>query len=341
MAIANKNPTRLTQFVHNTERYAAVVIIDVILFIVFSTTLSGFLSVANISNLLTGSAVLWVVSLGMTLVVISAGIDLTVASQMGLSGYMLGTLLLGGMNSWLAIFVMLIFSAVCGAVVNGFLIGKAGLNFFVVTLGSMTAFTGIVNIWSGTQTLAINDPVVSAIGYGQFVGIPITIWVMIATFFIALYIQRWTYYGRDVYAVGGSIEAARLSGIRTSRTLVGVYTISAVCAGIAALIELGQLGAASPRVTLVLPLQAAAAVLLGGTAFTGGVGGVIGTAAGILFIGVLQNGLGLAGVSSYWQQVVTGIILVLAVGLEPTRRKIGDIRHRRRLSSYDPDSSCT
>ncbi|HWK60288.1 MAG TPA: ABC transporter permease [Eoetvoesiella sp.] len=319
------------KFIRGTERYAAVVIIDIVLVIVFSTALPGFLSVANISNLLTGSAVLWVVSLGMTFVVVSAGIDLAVAAQMGLSGYLLATLLLAGTSSWLAISIVLVFSAACGALVNGVLIGKAGLNFFVVTLGSMTAFTGVVNIWSDTRTLAVDDSVILAIGYGTFLGVPIAIWIMLAALAIAVYIQRWTYFGRDVFATGGSIEAARLSGIRTSRILIGVYTLSAVCAGIAALIQVGQLGAASPLITLALPLQAAAAVLLGGTAFSGGVGGVVGTAAGVLFIGILQNGLGLAGISSYWQQVVTGIILVLAVGLDPLRKLLGDLRRRRRL----------
>jgi len=153
---------------------------------------------------------------------------------------------------------------------------------------------------------------------------------MIVSFLIALYVQHRTYWARDVYAIGGSIVAARLSGIRTSLTLISVYALAGGCAALGGVITTGRIGAAAPQPDPNLPLQAIAAVLLGGTSLLGGQGGVGGTALGVLFIGILQNGLSIAGLSSFWQQVVTGVILVVAVGGDQLsmRRGIGGVRKR-------------
>ena len=207
-------------------------------------------------------------------------------------------------------------AALIGGAVNGVLIGKVGLSFFVVTLGTLSLYRGIVNIWSDTETTYITSGFVDAIGFGKLAGVPYPVWIMVATYVVALVVLRWTYFGRDVYAVGGNITAARLSGINVARTLILVYAIAGLCAGIAGVIQAGRLGAASPLVGESTPLDAAAAVLLGGTSFLGGVGGVTGTAVGVLFIGTLQNGLSIAAVSSFWQQVVTGVILIVAIAID-------------------------
>src|SRR5262245_64852523 len=127
---------------------------------------------------------------------------------------------------------------------------------------------------------------------------------MIGTFLVSFVVLRWTYFGRDVYAVGGNVDAARLSGISVARTIIAVYAIAGLAAALGGVIQVGRLGAASPLVGADIPLNAAAGVLLGGTSFLGGVGGVTGTVVGVLFIGTLQNGLSIAGVQSFWQQVV-------------------------------------
>jgi ribose transport system permease protein len=152
------------------------------------------------------------------------------------------------------------------------------------------------------------------------------IWIMTAAFLVFLYVQTRTYFGRDIYAVGGGMTAARLSGIRTSRTQVTVWAVAGAMAALAGIVAVGRIGAASPLPDNTLPLNAIAAILLGGSALTGGVGGVGGTALGVLFIGVLQNGLSLSGIPTYWQQIVTGIILVVAVlgdRLQGSRLRIG------------------
>lgn len=224
----------------------------------------------------------------------------------------------------------LLIGALIGGGVNGVLIGRFGLSFFVVTLGTLSLYRGIVNIWSNTQTVYITSPLVDGIGFGKFLGLPTPVWIMIAVFAVAFVVLRWTFFGRDVYAVGGNSDAARLSGISVPRTLIAVYAIAGMCAALGGVIQAGRLGAASPLVGESIPLDAAAAVLLGGTSFLGGVGGVTGTAVGVLFIGTLQNGLSIAGVSSFWQQVVTGAILIVAVGIDRMQQSPRGMRFGRR-----------
>ncbi len=159
---------------------------------------------------------------------------------------------------------------------------------------------------------------------------------MIGTFLLAFVVLRWTYFGRDIYAVGGNIEAARLSGINVPRTLICAYGITGLCAGLAGVIQAGRLGAASPLVGADVPLNSAAAVLLGGTSFVGGVGGVTGTAVGVLFIGTLQNGLSIAGVQSFWQEVVTGAILIAAVSFDRLQQNRGGLRRTTTATPATP-----
>jgi ribose transport system permease protein len=318
-----------------TRLFRPILVVTVVLFIVLTTTQSAFLTWQNVQNLLTGVSALWIISLGMTFVLITAGADLSVSAISALTGIFLAKIISGGVPGWPAVVITLIFGSVMAAVINGGLIGRFRLSFFVVTLASMTALTGVVNIWSGTLSFTINSPVAMEIGVNSVLGLPAPIWIMIIAFVISLWIQRWTYCGRDVYAVGGSIKAARLSGIRTTRTLVITYGISGFCATIAGIITAGRIGVAAPNVDPNLPLQAIAAVLLGGTSLAGGSGGVGGTILGVVFLGMLQNGLSIAGVPSFWQQVVTGIILVLAV-LGDRLGLIGDRLRRRRGRDGEP-----
>ena len=307
-----------------------VLLLLIAIFVFFSLTQPDFLSQANIENLLTSSSILFVVSIGMTFVVLTGGIDLSVGSLLALSGIILSELFnAAGLPAWLAVVLTVLAAAVIGGAVNGVLIGRVGLSFFVVTLGTLSLYRGIVNIWSDTETTYISSPFVDAIGFGKFLGVAAPIWIMIGTFLLAFVVLRWTYFGRDVYAVGGNITAARLSGINVARTLILVYALAGLCAGLAGVIQAGRLGAASPLVGESTPLDAAAAVLLGGTSFLGGVGGVTGTAVGVLFIGTLQNGLSIAAVSSFWQQVVTGAILIVAIAIDRVQQQPGR-RWRRR-----------
>jgi len=320
------------------SRYAAVLVLLIALFVGFAATQHNFFTSANIENLLTSVSILWVVSIGMTFVVLTAGIDLSVGSLLALSGIILSHLLNNAaLPAWLAVALTLLIGAAIGGCVNGLLIGRVGLSFFVVTLGTLSLYEGIVNIWSDTKTTYISSSWIDGIGFGKALGVATPIWIMIGTFLIAFVVLRWTYFGRDVYAVGGNIDAARLSGINVAGTLMAVYAIAGLGAALAGIIQAGRLGAASPLVGQDIPLSAAAAVLLGGTSFTGGVGSVVGTAVGVLFIGTLQNGLSIAGVSSFWQQVVTGVILIVAVGIDRLQQNpSGRFVRRKDASGHGP-----
>lgn len=316
------------------QRFFVVLVLLFLMIVFFSFTQPQFLSGANISAILTASSILWIAAMGLTFVMLSGGFDLSIGSMLALAGIALGWFLNDmGMPVGLAIIATVALGVVLGGLVNGFLIGKLGLSFLVVTLGSLILFRGLTNFWSGSKTTQINSSFLEALAFGSTLGVPNPVWVMLATFLVMLYVQKFTFFGRDIYAVGGNIEAARLSGIRTSRTVIAVYAISAGLAALAAVMQDARIGAASPQVGDNLVFAAAAAVLLGGTAFSGGVGGVSGTVVGVLFLGVLQNGLAVSGVASYWQQIITGLILIGAITLDYVQRKGSPFRSRTKASA--------
>jgi ribose transport system permease protein len=319
----------LSAWFEGVGRFAAILILVIGLFIYFSVTEPRFFEGQNLENLLSGVSILWVVSMGMTFVVLTAGIDLSVGSMLALMGVVLANMLNAGVPDWLGVILVVLCGAILGGALNGVLIGYVGLSFFVVTLGSMAILHGAVALWTGVETIYINSSLIESIGIGHVGGIPVPIWIMLGTFVVGFAVLRFAYFGRDVYAVGGNQKAARLSGVNVSRTLMAVYAISGGCAALGTVIQAGRLGAASPLVGTEIPLQAAAAVLLGGTSFVGGVGSVVGTAVGVLFIGTLQNGLGIAGVSAFWQEVITGTILILAVLIDRVRQDSSRFRLRR------------
>lgn len=296
-----------------TRHFRPVLVLVVALFVALAVTQKYFFTTINLENMLTSVSVLWVTALGMTFVLIGGGVDLSVGAISAMTGIFFAKVIAVGVPGGVVVPLAIIFGALLGGAINGLLIGKFGLSFFVVTLASMTALTGVVNLWSQTKTFLVTAPIASQIAINKAIGLPVPIWIMIITWLLALYVQKWTYFGRDVFAVGGSVQAARLSGIRTQRTLIGVYALVGGAAALGGIIAAGRIGAASPLVDNNLPLEAIAAVLLGGSVLGGGSGGVGGTALGVLFIGLLSNGLAIAGVQSSWQEVVTGIILVAAV----------------------------
>jgi ribose/xylose/arabinose/galactoside ABC-type transport system permease subunit len=296
-----------------TRHFRPVLLLVVVLLIYFTVAQGDFMTKSNIENMLSGVSVLWVVALGMTFLLLTGGADLSVGAIASIAGILLAKLLNVGVSGLPCVLLAIVFGALIGGFINGFLIGKLNLSFFVVTLASMIMLTGVVNLWSGTKSYFVNDSLINRIGVEDTLGLPTTIWIMIVSFVIFLYVQHRTYWARDVYAIGGSVVAARLSGIRTSLILFSVYALSGACAALGGVITTGRIGAATPQPDPNLPLQAIAAVLLGGTSLLGGQGGVGGTVLGVLFIGILQNGLSLSGVSSFWQQVITGVILVVAV----------------------------
>jgi ribose transport system permease protein len=303
------------------QRFLAVLVLLIAVFIFLSLTQSRFLTSGNINALLTGASILWMVAIGLTFVMLTGGFDLSLGALLALSGIAMGTFMTQwGIPVGVAIPMTVVFGALVGVAGNGFLIGKVGLPFLVVTLGTLTLYSGLVNLWSNGVTTEVLSGTLTALAFNSALGIPIPVWIMVGVWLVALYVQRSTYFGRDVYAVGGSADAAQLSGVRVSRTLISVYTIAGGLAGVAGVVQVARIGAASPQVGGTVIFDAAAAVLLGGTSFSGGVGGVGGTAIGVLFLATLQNGLSVSGVADYWQQIISGAILIVVVTLDRVQR---------------------
>lgn len=310
-------PTRLAK-----QRFFAVLVMLVALVAFFSLTQPRYLTSANVESMLTSASILWVVALGSTFVMLTGGFDLSVGSLLALVGILLGTCINdAGIPPGVAVLIVLVFGALAGVLVNGLLIGRLGLSFFVITLATLILYRGLVNLVSDTKTEAINSSLLNSLAFDKVLGVPIPVWIMLVTLVLAIYLLRSTYFGRDVYAVGGNPAAAELSGIRVSRTLMAVYGIAGLAAALGGVIQSARIGAASPAVGEDIIFAAAAAVLLGGTAFSGGVGGVVGTAVGVLFLAALQNGLSVAGVATFWQQIVTGLILIAAMLLDKAQRE--------------------
>ncbi|GBF74560.1 hypothetical protein PA598K_02914 [Paenibacillus sp. 598K] len=303
-------------------RFAGIGPLLILLCVAIAVMNPVFLSFQNWVNLLNSVASIWIMAMAMTLVLLTAGFDLSVGSMLALSGVGMVTMMRAGVPESPAILLTLAAAGVIGGLTNGLLIGKMGLNFFVVTLGTMTLYRGIVYVWTNGQTLYASDyRIVSWIGNGKIGPLPVTILLMALVFVAVWLMLRYTHYGRSIYVVGGNPTAARLAGMNVGLILISVYALAAVFAALAGVVETGRLASASPTVGMSTELLVAAAVLLGGTSFRGGEGGVVGTALGVLFIGVLQNGLGLSGISSYWQNVITGIILIFAIMLNHAKSK--------------------
>jgi ribose transport system permease protein len=309
----------LSRSYRSIKVFAGALIALLIICVYLTLTQPFFLTNGNILNVLAGNSSLILVSLGMTFVLLTAGFDLSVGAVLAVSGYVAYLSIEHGQSPIMAVTFALISGLVLGGVINGLLIGWARLNFLVVTLGTTSLFGGALNVITNGQTHTIKEPVGSLtyfIGNGEVIGIPFPVVLSAIAVMIAGYVLRFTSYGRAVYAVGGNREAARLAGINATAVLVSVYAIAGLFAAMAGVVEASRLSAASPTAGATMALTAGAAVLLGGTSFFGGIGGVTGTVVGVLLIAVLQNGLGLIGVSAFWQGVVTGAVLIAAVGLD-------------------------
>lgn len=312
-------------------RFLVVLLLLVLVFVFFSLTQERFFTSANIQALISGASILWVVAIGLTFVMLAGGFDLSLGSLLALSGVAFGALYLDlGLPAVLAVALTIVFGGLLGAAVNGVLIGRLNLSFLVVTLGTLILYRGLVNLWTDTKTRGLDSTLLDAIAFSTFLGIPIPMWIMLVTFALALWILSSTYFGRDVYSVGGNADAARLSGVKVATIGVSIYAIAGALAATAGVIQAARVGAVSPVVGETIIFDATAAVLLGGTSFVGGIGGVGGTAVGVLFLATLQNGLAVSGVQSFWQQVITGAILLVVVLTEWLQRDGSVLRRRGR-----------
>jgi putative xylitol transport system permease protein len=290
--------------------------------IVMSLLSPYFLTVGNLSNVMLQISINGILAIGMTFVILAAGIDLSVGSVLALAGMVAASFVSGdtphgvvwGIASGLAA------GALCGAI-NGLVISAFKLPSFVVTLGMLSAARGAVQIWNdGMPIPGLSDSFLF-IGTGRVVGVPMPVWLFLGLFVICWLALRYTRFGRHVYAVGGNEKSAKTSGIATRLVQFWVYTICGACAGLAGIVLTARTTSALTQSGIGYELDAIAAVVIGGTSLAGGVGSLAGTLFGVLIIGVINNGLDLLGVSSYYQQVIKGVVIVAAVLLDNVSRR--------------------
>ena len=299
------------------KKYGTFIVL-LALVIIVSIINPKFLSMYNILNIFKQVSINGLIALGMTFVILTGGIDLSVGAILGLTGMILGLLIAGGTPELLAIPAVLIIGGLLG-LFNGILISKIKLQDFIVTLATMTMFGGLTLIISnGIPAMGItkNAPVLDFFSQGSIVGIPFPMIVFIAVFFILLVLLQNTVFGRGVYAIGGNEEVARLSSMPTNRIKTMVYVISGVMSSLAGIILTSRLSSSQPTAGAGFELDAIAAVVIGGTSLAGGRGRLFGTFIGVLIIGVLNNGLNIIGVSAFFQQFIKGLVILLAVILD-------------------------
>jgi ribose transport system permease protein len=294
------------------------ILLALLLLIVVGSVLSPFfLQPANFLNVARQVAIVGILGIGMTFVILTAGIDLSVGSIVGLVAIASASLMHEGVPWPLALVLGLLTGALVGAV-NGLGITKGRLQPFIMTLGMLVIARGVTMTYSKGQPISLG-PAADAfawLGTGVLLGVPVPVWVLAVVAAAAGFTLRYTTFGRHVYAVGDNPEAARLSGINTNRVVFGVYVISGLCAAVSALIIVSRLTAGEPSQGTGFELDAIAIVVIGGTSLFGGEGGIRGTLIGAAIVAVVANLLNLLGVSPFSQQIVKGLIILGAVLLE-------------------------
>src|SRR5262245_34583257 len=281
-----------------------------------------FLTVGNVMNVMRQVSINALIAFGMTLVILLGGIDLSVGSILAVSSVLTAMLMNAGYDPVLATLVGILAGAVMGSI-NGLIVAKGKVAPFIATLGMMTALRGVsLVLTNGSPITCFSSEFFAMLGGGYLAGlIPVPVVWMLAMFALFWFVLTKTVFGRHVYATGGNAEAAKLSGVKTDRVQIGVYVLSGAMAAMAGVILTSRLNSAQPTAGVGYELDAIAAVVVGGTCLRGGRGWIFGTLVGALLIGVLNNGLNLMGVSSFYQQVIKGAVILLAVLLDRGGKK--------------------
>lgn len=297
-------------------------ILLVLLFVIFSVSNSKFAQLSNIMNILEQSGVLLVVGMGMTFVIIAGGIDLSVGSVLGLTAS-ISAICINAFGP-AGVLIGILIGGVCG-LVSGVIYVKAKIPSFIVTLGMMTIVRGILLIITGGMTVLIKNNSIRSFSNGRLFFVPNVFLIFIFVFIICLLLFDYTSFGVYARAIGGNEEVARFSGIDIDWVKIKIFLLSGMTAGIGGVLSAIRLGASSPNLGQGFELNVIGAVVLGGTALSGGTGKLIGTVIGALIMGMLNNGLNVIGVNAFIQMVVRGIVVIVAVILTIDRKKLSGI----------------
>lgn len=301
----------------------------IVLIIVNLLTVPVFGTWPNITNLMRTLAIPLLLAAAGTLVLLTGAVDLSAGAMLGLSGILYAQLVVAQIHPLLALVLTVVGAGLIGFGTNGLLIGRVGMSFFVVTLGMASVLRGAAFLWSDSASIDMSsDPVSSIIGNDTIIDgrIPVSIVIALSALVLLWIVLRYTTFGRSIYAVGGNRQAAELSGVRPARVIAAVYCVAAICAAIAGIMMIGRQTLADPSAGNGIELTVASGIMLGGVALTGGSGSIWGAALGTVFISVLSNSLALRGISSNWQLLVTGVILIIAVYVDRVRQRAGGSR---------------
>ncbi len=291
----------------------------IILIIILSVISPDFRTFDNGFSLLRQSSINGLIAFGMTLVILTGGIDLSVGSTLALTTIVTAKLIVMGISSPIAILIGLTLGIILGCI-NGLMITKGRLQPFIATLITLTTYSGVGFILSNGKPISrlmsgsnFSKAFLSGIGRGSFLGIPLPIIILVLAFGIIYFLLHNTVFGRKVYSVGSNSRAAALAGVNITKTKMTVYACSGFFAALSGMILLSRLGSAQPTLGAGYELDAIAAVAVGGTSLSGGRGKIFGTLIGVLIIAVLNNGLNIINVSSYYQDVIKGLVILIAV----------------------------
>jgi galactofuranose transport system permease protein len=313
-AAANEKAGRGERFFALLQRHGALAVLVLVL-AVAAFAFDRFLTFRNIENIVAQSAFLGLIAVGMTFVIISKGIDLSVGSLLALGGVLAAFSV--QLSGALALVVPVL---ACGAIglLNGVLIAKAKMAPFIVTLAALLGVRGLVLAIAGERTIPISDaPVFTWFGRGDVLGVEVPIFIMILAFAVGALVLNRTSYGQAIFAIGSSEDAAQLMGVAVDRTKIIAYTVSGALSGLAGALLAARLSAGQPVVGAAWELDAIAAVVVGGTLLTGGYGTMSGSLVGVLLLGVLQNLINQVGtLSSYTQQMASGAFLIIVVTIQ-------------------------
>ncbi|MFJ5452671.1 ABC transporter permease [Pectobacterium jejuense] len=305
----------------------------------FAFTVPGFLATGSLIIMVKHIAINAFLALGITFVIITAGIDLSIGATLGLCGMVAGYMITQGIvlpmfgvaifpSVWVIVPVVLLIGALIGAI-NGWIITRYNVAPFICTLGTMYIVRGASMLISGGETFPglggnpqLGNTGFELIGSATILGLPLAIWLMLALAVVIAYVARRLPFGRHVYAIGDNERAAELSGVKVRQVKVWVYTISGFCAAIAGIVVSSQLVASHPATGTAFEMNAIAAVVLGGTSLAGGRGTILGTLIGAFVIGILADGLVMMGVSEFWQMVIKGIVIIVAVIIDQMQNRM-------------------
>lgn len=295
-------------------------ILLLVLIIVVSVLNTNFLSAQNIKNIFQQVSINGILAVGMTFVIITGGIDLSVGSLLGFSGVIAASLVSGGGNPLLAVLAGIAAGLVFG-VVNGVLVSYAKIVPFIVTLGMLSIARGFTNVYTHGSPIIKLNKAFTALGQSSFLGIGLPVWIFVCMLLVGYVLLHTTKLGRYTLAVGGNESAAKTSGINTAKIKMFAYTFTGFCCGLAGILMTAKTNAGAPNAGAGYELDAIAAAIIGGTSPSGGKGSIFGTLLGVLIFGIIQNALDILNVSSYIQQVIKGLIIIGAVWADKANRR--------------------